>query len=106
MDAIHRRSTGANVKPLVPVVVLAQAWRGARQHRLSRMLAGCEILPDDEPTGRLAGRACALAGTDDAVDAIVVATAARLGTLVITSDPGDLKNLADAIGAKVQMWAV
>lgn len=108
MDALHRLALEAKLKPLVPVVVLAQAWRGKRQERLARLLKGCDILPDDEHTGRLAGQTCALAGTADPVDAIVVATAVRLGTrvFVVTSDPADLKHLADSLGAKLQMYVV
>jgi hypothetical protein len=36
------------IRPIVPVVVLAQTWRGGPQHQISRVLQGCDILPDDQ----------------------------------------------------------
>jgi len=86
------------------VVVLAQAWRGGPQHQISRVLKACDILPDDESTGRAAGMACAAADTADVVDAIVVATAVRHQAPIVTSDPGDLTHIADAIGMKIRLF--
>jgi hypothetical protein len=96
----------AGVRPLVPVVVLAQAWRGGPQHRMSKLLKGCQVWPDDERTGRAAGIACAAAGTSDVVDAIVVVTATQRGAMVVTSDAGDLTRLADSLGVKLRVFAV
>jgi len=61
--ALHDEVTAARIRPLVPVVVLAQAWRGGPRHQISRVLKGCDIIADDERTGRAAGLACAAAGT-------------------------------------------
>ena len=88
----------------MPVVVLAQAWRGEPQHQISRVLKACDIIPDDERTGRAAGLACAASGTADVVDSIVVATAVRHQAPVVTSDPGDLTHIADAIGVKIRLY--
>ena len=44
--ALHDEVTAARIRPLVPVVVLAQAWRGGPQHQISRVLKGCDALPD------------------------------------------------------------
>jgi predicted nucleic acid-binding protein len=101
---LHDEVTAARVRPIVPVVVLAQAWRGAPPHQISRVLKGCDILPDDAATGRAAGVACAASGTGDVVDAIVIATAVRHQAAVATSDPRDLTRLADAIGVKIQLF--
>jgi len=68
------------------------------------VLKACDIVPDDERTGRAAGVACAAAGTTDVVDAIVVATAVRQQAPVVTSDPGDLTRIADAIGVKIRLY--
>jgi hypothetical protein len=73
--ALHDEVTSAHIRPIVPVVVLAQAWRGGPQRQISRVLKGCDILSDDQATGRAAGVACAASGTADVVDAIVIATA-------------------------------
>lgn len=92
--------------PMVPVVVLAQAWRGGPQPLLSRFLHDCEIVPDTEQIGRLAGSLCAGARVSDAVDAIVVATALAMDATVITSDPKDLAMLAAAAGQRLRMHVV
>jgi hypothetical protein len=102
--ALHDEVTRARIRPIVPVVVLAQAWRGGPQHQISRVLKGCDILPDDPATGRAAGVACAASGTADVVDAIVIATAVRHQAPVVTSDPGDLTRIADSIGVKIRLY--
>jgi predicted nucleic acid-binding protein len=102
--ALHDELTTARIRPLVPVVVLAQTWRGGPQHQISRVLKGCDIIPDDEHIGRAAGIACAASATADVVDAIVIATAVRHQAPVVTSDPGDLSRIADALGVKIQLF--
>jgi predicted nucleic acid-binding protein len=104
--AMHRELLRSHVKPLVPTVVLAQAWRGGPQHGLSQMLKGCDVVPDDERIGRAAGSICASARTSDVVDAIVVAIAIQRQASVVTSDPGDLTQLAGAIGVKLPLFAI
>jgi predicted nucleic acid-binding protein len=101
--ALHDELTSARIRPPVPVVVLAQAWRGP-QHQISRVLKGCDIVADDERVGRAAGVACAASATSDVVDAIVVATAVRHQAPVVTSDPEDLIRIADAIGVKLRIF--
>ena len=103
--ALHDELTSARRRPIVPVVVLAQAWRGGPQHQISWVLKACDIVPDDERTGRAAGVACAASGTTDVVDAIVVVTAVRHQAPIVTSDRGDLSRIADAIGVKLQFFA-
>jgi len=100
LTMLHRQATTTGLRPIVPVV-LAQAWRGGPQARLSLLLKGCLVLPDDERLARAAGVACAAAGTTDVVDALVVVTAAALRATVITSDPDDLHQLADAISVRL-----
>lgn len=104
--ALHDEALARDVVPLVPVVVLAQAWRGGPQASLSRLLRGCLVEPDTEALGRAAGRACAVAGTADVVDAIVVVTALLHHAAVLTSDPGDLGRIADALRAHVPLHRV
>jgi predicted nucleic acid-binding protein len=104
--ALHDEVTRARIRPVVPVVVLAQAWRGGPQHQISRVLKGCDVLPDDQRVGRAAGVACAASGTADVVDAIVIVTAVQNQAPVVTSDSGDLARIADAIGVKIQFFPV
>lgn len=102
----HAASLGRGVRPVVPVVVLAQAWRGGPQPNLSRLLRGCDVLPDTEQFGRAAGGACARAGTGDVVDALVVTVALGLDAPVVTSDPDDLRRLAAALGRTLTVLPV
>lgn len=102
---LHDELTTARIRPIVPVVVLAQAWRGGPQHQISRVLKACDIIPHDERTGRAAGVACAASGAADVVDAIVVATAVRHQAPVVTSDPRDLTHIAESIGVKIQLFS-
>jgi hypothetical protein len=102
--ALHDELTAARIRPIVPVVVLAQAWRGGPQHQISKVLKACDIVPDDERSGRAAGVACAASGTTDVVDAIVVATAVRCQASIVTSGRGDLSRIADAIGVKIKFF--
>jgi|ERR1700722_8035608 predicted nucleic acid-binding protein len=104
--ALHDELTAARIRPVVPVVVLAQAWRGGPQHQISRLLKGCDIVPDDERTGRAAGVACGASGTADVVDAIVVTTAVRYQAPVVTSDSGDITRIAEALGLQIRLYAV
>jgi hypothetical protein len=86
--ALHDELTAARIRPIVPVVVLAQAWRDGPQHQISRVLKACDIVADDQRIGRAAGVACAASATADVVDAIVITTAIRHQAPVVTSDPG------------------
>lgn len=104
--ALHDELTAAHIRPIVPVVILAQAWRGGPQHQISRILKGCDILPDDQRTGRAAGVVCKASSTSDVVDAIVVVTAVQQQASVVTSDPDDLTQLADSIGVKLKLFVV
>jgi PIN domain len=97
MVALHRSALGRGSRPVVPAVVLAQTWRGGPQPRMSRLLQGCSVLPDDEPVARAAGALCGAAGTSDVVDAIVVVTARMLDAAIVTGDPHDVARLADAL---------
>lgn len=104
--SLHARALARDVEPAVPVVVLAQAWRGGPQPNLSRVLRGCSILAEDEAMGRAAGRACALAGLSDVVDALVVVAAVARGAAVVTSDPHDLKRMAAGLGADLPLLVI
>lgn len=104
--ALHDELTANRIRPLVPVVVLAQAWRGGPQARLFRVLKACDIVPDDESIGRAAGTACGASRTSDVVDAIVIAIAARHRSPVVTSDSDDLTRIADAIGIKIRFYTI
>jgi hypothetical protein len=100
--ALHRDALRHQVRPFVPAPVLAQAWRGGPQHNLSRLLRGCDIAPMTEEMARQPGRACALAGTSDVVDAAVVVLALARDDLAVTSDEDDLQRLASTLGQRLK----
>jgi hypothetical protein len=91
------RETGTRVT--VPASVLAQAIRRPdRQVRLSRLIR--QPTTDVIDLGRVdatnVGRLLAASGTSDIADAHVVICARRADQPVVTSDPGDLRQLDPA----------
>jgi hypothetical protein len=102
--ARHRALLARRVVPVVPAPVVAQAWRGsARQVQLPRLLAGCDVEALDDGRARAAGALATRAATTDIVDAAVVEGALRRRDLVVSSDPADLRAIASAIGARLQI---
>lgn len=77
----------------VPSVVVAEWWRGQRGP-IARLLDGVIVEPIDERLARIAGRALVETGGSNAIDALVVASAAQRGDVIYTSDVGDLTRLA------------
>jgi predicted nucleic acid-binding protein len=88
---------------VVTTPVLAQVWRGGpRGAVLSRFLSRCVIDLPSEKVARHAGELLGRTGTSDAIDALVVATAiARKASMILTSDPKDLKVLVEATKVRV-----
>jgi hypothetical protein len=84
--------------------VLGQVWRGGPQARLSRLLRGCRIEPLSEQQARAAGAALAASDGRDLIDAAVVVNALARDDLVVTSDPGDLRQIASAIGRSIECY--
>ena len=81
---------------------VAQAWRGgARQARLSRLLAGTAEVPLDASQSRRVGELCAITGTADVVDAHI-ALLAHDSDAVVTSDLEDLALLLRAAGCSAR----
>lgn len=89
-----RRASERGVPPLVSAAALAEAWRGSRRGWLATALAGCEITPVTEALARAAGVACGATGAQS-VDAVIAATAAARGTMILTADADDMHTLAD-----------
>ena len=92
------RETSARVT--VPASALAQAIRRPeRQVRLSRLIRqpGTNVIDLGRVDATHVGRLLAASGTSDIVDAHVVICARRAGQPVVTSDPGDLRQLDPAL---------
>lgn len=105
--ALVKRERLAGRVPVTSGAVVAQVWRGGtgRQVPLARLLAGTAVTPVDGGLGRRAGMLLARSGHTDAVDATVVCLAAD-GDDILTSDPGDLRILAQAAGIHVDLVLV
>ena len=105
--ALVERERLAQHAPLSHGGVVAQVWRGGsgRQAELARLLAGVDVKPLDQDLGKKAGVLLGLSRTDDAVDAALVCLAAD-GDDILTSDPGDLRALAEAAGVHIDLVPV
>lgn len=94
-------------RPYLPAVVLAQVWRDrVRQHPVRMVRRLCTLLPCTEQTADDVGRLLARSGTSDIVDAAVIVAAIEHNAAVLTSDPKDLTQLADAAGYPVRLLPV
>ncbi len=69
------------------------------------MLSGVEVHALDDPLGRRAGVLLGVAGGADVIDAAVVLLA-HDGDEILTSDPDDLRVLAEAVGTYVELIPV
>lgn len=102
-----RDALDSGTRALLPAVVLAQVWRGSsRQAPVAMLRRMCKPLPFTDDVAEAVGRLLALAGTSDVVDAAVVIAAVSHNCAVLTSDPGDLGKLADAVGVQVPLITV
>ncbi len=89
----------------VPAVVIIEWWRGASELR-REILSMLTVEPMDEELARLAGEALAAVPTATAIDAVVMASAARRGDVVYTSDFDDLEKLKDYFRAVPRVLAL
>lgn len=88
---VQARAHGVQV--VVPTPVLVEWWRGREPDRW-RLRHELILEPLDERLAFVAGEALALVGPGPSpVDAVVMASAARRGDIVLTSDPTDLERL-------------
>jgi hypothetical protein len=83
----------------VPAPVVAQAWRGARNARMARVIDACFVIPLEEELAHRVGELCGRAGTSDVVDATVALVASRFGDDIVTGDPKDIRHLLDVLGS-------
>jgi hypothetical protein len=105
--ALVKRERLAQRAPLSHGGVVAQIWRGGtgRQAEVARLLGGVDVRALNEELGKKAGVLLGRSGTKDAVDAALVCLAAD-GDEVLTSDPGDLRTLAEAAGLHIDLVPV
>jgi predicted nucleic acid-binding protein len=94
MKAVIARIAHRQLPVTIPSVVLAEWYREQRDAR--RILAIAKAVePVSEALAELAGKALRATGGSNAIDAIVMASAAQRGDVVYTSDVDDLLGFAD-----------
>lgn len=76
-----------------PAVAVAEWWRGRTDTR-EAIVRGLHIEPIDIVIAKAAGGALAAVPRATLADAIVAASAARRGDIVLTTDPHDMLRLA------------
>lgn len=81
-----------DVRVTVPAAVLVEWWR-RRTDLAEEILAAIDVEPLDEVLARTAGEALAAVPNATAIDAVVMASAARRGDVVYTSDFAHLSRL-------------
>ena len=92
MGKVYRTAVEDGLPVTVPSAVLTEWWRGRTEAR-ETILRGVRIESIDGELAKLAGEAIAVVDGATAVDAIVMASAARRGDVVYTSDFEDLGRL-------------
>jgi len=104
--AEHKARLELGVVPLVPAPVVAQVSRSPHQVQLRRFLTGCVVIPLGETEAHEAGRLLGRTKTSDVVDAVVVTTALRHRSPILTTDRGDMERLVRASGREVAVVAI
>ena len=104
--SLHRAALGRGIAPTVPVGVLAEAWRGGPQHRLSQLLKGCRIEAMHEAQAREVGALIGRSGLVDIVDVAIVEGAVRRGDAVATSNRSHIEQVANVTGTSISIHDV
>jgi hypothetical protein len=105
--ALLKRERLAQRSPLSHGGIVAQIWRGGagRQCEVARWLRAVDIRALDEELGKKAGLLLRRSQAKDAIDAALICLAAD-GDDILTSDPDDLRSLAEAAGVQVELVPV
>jgi predicted nucleic acid-binding protein len=90
MSDVFRRATERGVRITVPAPVVTEWWRGRKTRFIQDLLSSIDVEPLGARLAKIAGEALAATSGSNAIDAIVVASAAQRGDLVYTSDIEDL----------------
>lgn len=104
MARVYATAVGDGILITVPAVAIAEWWRGRSDAR-EMILRGVRVEDTTVAVARLAGEALAAVPGATAIDALVMASAARRGDIVYTSDLADLERLRSYFPA-VRLLAV
>jgi predicted nucleic acid-binding protein len=94
MSRVYTTAVLDGVIVTVPIVVISEWWRGRSKAR-ETVLRGVRVEPIDLELAKTAGDAMGAVRGSTAIDALVMASAARRGDVVYTSDIDDLERLRD-----------
>lgn len=92
MARVYTTAVWSGLIVTVPIVVVGEWWRGRSDAR-EVILRGVRVEPMDLALAKSAGEALAVVHGATLVDSIVMASAARRGDIVYTSDFGDMDRL-------------
>ena len=106
MWSLHRAALRRQLIPVVPAGVLGEAWRGGPQHRLSRLLKGCDVEALTESQAREVGVLAARSKLSDTVDLAVGEGALRRDHAVVTTNRKHIEQIADAVGRRLTIHDV
>lgn len=104
--ADHRARLELGIVAATTAPVVAQVSRSGRQAQLRRFLRGCDVEPFRPESAHEVGALAGKAPSSDVVDAHLLVVAHRLRFGVVTSDEGDLRPIAEALGATVPLLPV
>jgi predicted nucleic acid-binding protein len=91
--ALIARAQERDFSVTIPAAVVIEWWRGQRGPA-ARLLDAFDVEPIDLSLARIAGEALSrVRSGPSTTDAVVMASAARRGDLVLTSDIGDFERL-------------
>jgi predicted nucleic acid-binding protein len=93
ISKVYTTAVTDGIMVTTPAVVIAEWWRANSDARRT-ILRGLRVELVDTELAQLAGEASAAIQGATAVDAIVMASAARRGDVVYTSDIDDLQRLS------------
>jgi len=104
MLARLRAAEGQGLELRTHPFVVAQVWRDSRgrQVNLARLLNAVDIVTVEDQLGRNCGVLLGKAGMSDPIDAAVVLIA-ESGDRIVTSDPDDIRRLAEAAARPVTL---
>ncbi len=94
MSRVYTTAVTDGLIVTVPAVVVSEWWR-RRSDVADSLLRGLRVEPLDTELAKLAGEAIAAVPGSTVVDSLVMASAARRGDIVYTSDVGDLSRLCE-----------
>jgi predicted nucleic acid-binding protein len=92
MARVYTTAVADGLIVTVPAAVVTEWWRG-RSDASDALLRGVRVEPLDVDLAKLAGEAIAAVPGSTAIDSLVMASAARRGDIVYTSDVEDLTRL-------------